>query len=199
VTVRLVGIGAPSGDPDAWSDVGFDVHGDAIGVANGAVLLGATGLVVAGADDLPAELEGVPLGAGEVRAGAEHPNGAFELDHLVLLTDSLERTSARIEETLGLECRRIRETSEVRQAFHRFDDEPEARGCILELVETDRVEGASLMGAVFNVRDLDSMAARYGADLVSPPKPAVQPGRFIATVRRAAGLPMPVALMTPGR
>ena len=197
-SARLVGMGVAGDDSHPWTDVGFAVADGAIGVANGAVLLGTAGLVISGVADLPADLEGVPLSAGEVLPTTDHPNGAFELDHLVLFTDSLERTSATIERILGLECRRIRETPDVRQAFHRFADETGARGCILELAETDRVDGAALMGLVFNVHDLDGLAERFGPDLVSAPKPAVQPGRHIATIRRTAGLPTAVALMTPG-
>lgn len=198
MNTRLVGVGVAGDDPHPWLGVGFDVAGGAVAVANGAVLLGATGLVVGGVDDLPADLDGVPLSAGEVVPAGEHPNGAFEFDHLVLVTDSLARTSAAIEDALGLECRRVRETPDVRQAFHRFADEPAARGCILELAETTRVDGAALMGVVFNLHDLRGAAERLGPDLLSPPKPAVQPGRLISTVRRSAGLPTAVALMTPG-
>lgn len=198
MNTRLVGIGVGSDDPYPWSDVGFDVTDNAVAVANGAVLLGAMGLVVSGVDDLPTDLDGVPLSAGEVVPAGDHPNGAFEFDHLVLFTDSLARTSAAIEDTLGLECRRVRDTPDVRQAFHRFSDEPGARGCILELAETSRAERASLMGVVFNLRDLEGAAGRLGPELVSPPKSAVQQGRLISTVRRAAGLPTAVALMTPG-
>jgi hypothetical protein len=35
-----------------------------------------------------------------------------------------------------------------------------------------------------------------GPTLVSAPKPAVQPGRWIATVRAEAGLSVPLALMS---
>ena len=198
MNARLVGIGVDGDDPQPWLDVGFDVTDAAVAVANGAVLLGASGLVVSGVVDLPADLDGVPLSSGEVLTAGDHPNGAFEFDHLVLFTDSLARTSAVIDYVLGLECRRVRETHDVRQAFHRFADEPGARGCILELAETSRVEGASLMGVVFNLHDLPAAAERLGPDLVSPPKAAVQPGRLISTVRRTAGLPTAVALMTPG-
>jgi hypothetical protein len=54
---------------------------------------------------------------------------------------------------------------------------------------------ASLWGFVLNVQDLDGIAAHLGPDVLSPPKPAVQPGRRIATFRSAAALGVPVALM----
>jgi hypothetical protein len=45
------------------------------------------------------------------------------------------------------------------------------------------------------VRSLDAVAHYLGPDVLSPPKPAVQEGRQIATFRQAAGLGVPVALM----
>jgi hypothetical protein len=196
MTCRLAGIGVPGGAAP-WKAVGFTVVDDAIAVANGALLLGAVGLVVA---DPPAaaDLEGVPLAVGEVRSPVDHENGAFELDHVVVLTDSLERTSAAVEDTLGLECRRIRETPTVRQAFHRFDSSFGSRGCIIEVVERAGQGVTGLMGVVFNVADLGALADRCDDDVMSRPKDAVQPGRQIASFRRETGLPLPVALMTPG-
>ncbi len=129
-----------------------------------------------------------------------HPNGAIELDHLVITTDSLERTSETITAQLDLPLKRVRETSSVRQGFHRFAPVGDHRGCIIEVVETPGVDHASLMGWVATVAspdDLHRLADDLGPDLVSPPKPAVQSGRLIATVRPDAGLGVPVALMTP--
>jgi hypothetical protein len=47
------------------------------------------------------------------------------------------------------------------------------------------------------VDDLYETADRLGPELLSPPRPAVQPGRHIASFRREAGLGLPVALMSP--
>ncbi len=199
--IQLAGIGV-EGDAAPWESAGFTVFDDTVPVANGALLLGVEGLVVTGRADLPTEVEGIPLANGEAPAVAEHQNGAFELDHVVLLTDSLERTSAAVHAAIGLECRRIRETPEVRQAFHRFDDVVDAesgerhRGCIIEIVERSGPGDTALMGVVFNVADLDALADRYDDTVVSRPKDAVQPGRRIASFRREAGLPIAVALMT---
>lgn len=114
------------------------------------------------------------------------------LDHIVVMTDSLERTSAAVEAVTGHECRRIRETSTVRQGFHRVGP----GGVIIEIVERTDVEAAHLWGFVVTVHDLD--AAIAGADgLIGAPRDAVQPGRRIATVRSAAGLATAVAVMSP--
>lgn len=197
MTVRLAGIGVPDA-PVAWETIGCIVVDGAIPLANGALLLGREGLVLADPVEA-ADLEGVPLSTGVTLPAVDHPCGAFELDHLVLLTDALERTSTVVHEMLGLEQRRIRETGTVRQAFHRFPDPPAGtgRGCIVEVVESDRVEGVVMMGVVLNVADLFDLADRLGPDVVSLPKPAVQPGRHIATVRRDVGLGTAVALMSP--
>lgn len=193
--MRLTGIGVPD-VPDAWAAIGCSVIGGAVPLANGALLLGVEGFVVA--DPVAATgIEGVPLAVGPVREPESHPSGAFELDHLVLLTDSLERTSEAVQSTLGLECRRVREAGSVLQAFHRFADAGGSRGCIIEVVESDRVDRTTLMGVVANVADLFELADRLGPDVMSIPKPAVQRGRYISTVRRDVGLGTAVALMTP--
>jgi hypothetical protein len=54
-----------------------------------------------------------------------------------------------------------------------------------------------LWGMVVSVDDLFEWAESVGADIVSPPKKATQPGRYIATVRSSVGLGVPFALMTP--
>ena len=218
--MMLAGIGVP-GEPGPWEAVGFTVRDGSVAVANGALLVGADGLALSpeiehggsgttggrepdlfGNGRGAAEVDGVALWVAERPAPAAHANGAFELDHLVLLTDSLERTSEAVQSILGLDCRRIRETPQVRQAFHRFgnvldDDGVRRRGCIIEVVERPGQARTALMGVVFNVGDLDAVAAQHGDGVLSRPRDAVQPGRRIAAFRRDAGLPVPVALMTP--
>lgn len=194
------------GTSDPWEALGFTVdEGGRIPFLNGALEFtgsdsGLLGLVVHIVDDvddvvdLPSDVEGIALASGVSAPALDHPNGSYELDHLVIITDALERTSDAVTATLGLERRRIRETSTVRQAFHRFGPQ---RGCILELVENLEAQRPSLFGLVVNVADLDAMAERYGPDVISEPKDAVQPGRRIATVRKRAGLGVATALMTP--
>ena len=191
------------GDSTPWQSLGFGVDDGVIALANGAIRVGAetTSLIVERLDG-PAEIEAVAVAVDGIRvrsgaslAGVEQPNGALELDHVVLMTDSIDRTSADVERVLGLSQRRIRETERVRQAFHRFADTDEARGCIVEVVERADLSGTSLWGLVVNVADLDAAVAA-GAGLLGAPRDAVQPGRRIATVGRAAGLPLAVAFMS---
>ncbi len=197
--------------------MGFDlVVGDdgagTIAFANGAVRImpgepSCDGLVVArpGGGEL-IDLDGIVVMVADqsdtsMTEGADrHPNGAIELDHLVITTDSLERTSGAITAHLDLSLKRVRDTGSLRQGFHRFAPVGDHRGCIIEVVETPGVDHASLMGWVATVADpgdLHRLADELGPDLVSPPKPAVQSGRMIATLRPGAGLGIPVALMTP--
>jgi hypothetical protein len=124
----------------------------------------------------------------------EHRLGAFELDHVVVSTDSLQRTCGAIEAATGAPLKRVREVGEIRQGFHRLG------GLVVEVVErAGQPPGpASFWGFVLNVEDLDVAAAHVGPELIGPPKDAVQPGRRIATIREsAAGLGLPVALMSP--
>ena len=55
---------------------------------------------------------------------------------------------------------------------------------------------ARLWGLAFVTEDIDRTTGRIG-DHVSGPRDAVQPGRKIATLRRGAGLAVPIAFMTP--
>ncbi len=208
MSVRLASVLA-DGSSEPWAALGFSVDASGrIALANGAIEFtgsgegGLSGLSIE-VDDAagftPADdIDGVPLRRGSVIAGADHSNGAFEIDHVVFRSPSLEFASEEIAAATGLEQKRIRETETVRQGFHRFPAQGGVKGCIIEIVEDPRATGSSLWGLVINVADLDATAERLGPDLIGDPKTAVQPGRTIATIRKEAGLGLPVALMTPG-
>lgn len=130
-----------------------------------------------------------------------HPNGVTALDHVVAISSDLDRTVAALE-AAGLDLRRIREeptpAGAPRQAFFRLGQ------AILEVVQepaeaTERSGGdrpAFFWGLAFIAPDLDATVAFLG-DRAGEARDAVQPGRRIATLRREAGLSLPVALMTP--
>jgi hypothetical protein len=124
----------------------------------------------------------------------EHPNSGTELDHVVVMTSSLDRTCAAITEATGAPLKRIRDLGSMRQGFHRIG----RGGLIVEVVERPEITEpvASLWGLVINVADLDHAVAMIGADLIGAPKDAVQPGRRIATLRSGAELGTAVALMS---
>ena len=116
------------------------------------------------------------------------------LDHVVVSTDDPDRTCAAIESAIGAEVRRVRRLDNgVEQRFHKLDN------TIIEVVSGPNLEsdGARLWGMVVSVDDLFALADSLGNDVMSPPKRATQPGRFISTVRGSAGVGVPFAMMTP--
>jgi hypothetical protein len=197
-----------AGDADTWRSLGFVVtddgrlplYGTSLRiVAPDAGPSGITGWTLSGVPEasVPSTIDGLPTTVAAVSTPtfADHPITAIGLDHVVVLTPDLERTSAAIAEATGCELKRIREVGTMRQGFHRIG----SGGLIVELVERPDVPDgpATFWGLVVNVDDLDAAYERIGPDRISAPKDAVQPGRRIATVRNDVGLGLPVALMTP--
>lgn len=129
------------------------------------------------------------------------PNGVTGLDHVVAISSDLDRTVGALA-AAGLDLRRVREeptpAGAPRQAFFRLGP------AILEVVQeppqaTERAGGdrpAFFWGLAFVAPDLEQTVAFLG-DRASEIRDAVQPGRRIATLRRSAGLSVPIALMTP--
>ena len=199
-------------DPLSWRSIGLDV--DAGHVAHvGHVRLhfdpdsagrGILSWTLAGTpDESVTDVDGLPTAHGEPAAlgglAPSHLIGAESIDHLVVLTPDIGRTVAAVERLLGLPLRRTRDADgdgvAMRQAFFRMGE------VVLELVggpHSDPAGGpARFGGLVFTVTSIEDAVDYLGEDLVSAPKPAVQPGRLIATVRPAAGLAVPLALMSP--
>jgi hypothetical protein len=200
--------------PDAWRRVGFAV--DDTGCCQvGTVRLriseqdDARGVVswvlVATPEDDVTDVDGLATSAGEppapsAAATGDHPNGARSIDHLVVVTPDVERTVRAVERTLGVPLRRTRDGESagrpVRQAFFRLGE------VILEVVGSPEpdprasAEPARFFGIAVTVVSLDAAVDLLGPELVSEHRPAVQPGRRIATVKSAAGLAVPVALMS---
>lgn len=189
------------GDVAAWERIGLHVDDGAARV--GGVTLrfdvgepaGLIGWGLVDSATAATDIDGLATTHVEPPAGPapHHPLRIVSFDHVVVMTSSLERTCGAIESATGEGLRRVREAGAVRQGFHRLGE------VIVEVVETAQVTSptASFWGFVWNVEDLPAACAALGPDVVSPPKPAVQPGRFIATVRESVGLGVPLALMTP--
>ncbi len=115
------------------------------------------------------------------------------IDHVVVMTNDLERTTSAIARVTGEPLKRVREAGDgIRQGFHRLGS------VIVEVVENVRVAQTHLWGFVLTVNNLDDVVAHVGPDVIGPPRDAVQPGRRIATIRSGVGLGVPVALITPG-
>jgi hypothetical protein len=197
------------GDPALWRSLGFVVTDDGLLPLHGTSLqivppldpsaepAGLTAWSVSGLHaGTPADLDGLPTDsvAPMNPVYADHPIGATGLDHVVVMTSDLERTSAAIFAATGCELKRIREIGSMRQGFHRIG----RGGLIVELVERPEIADgpAAFWGLVVIVDDLDAAGALLGPERISVPKPAVQPGRRIAPIRSDAGLGLPVAFMT---
>lgn len=196
--------------PDSWRAAGFDVHGDLCVVGTVRLRLVDTGrgrgiVEWSVRDAAKLELDGLPTTASETpptAAPEAHPNGVVSIDHLVVITPDLDRTTAALRDA-GFDLRREREGptpgGSRRQAFFRMGE------LILEVVEApagtriaaDPGGPARLWGISFLVEELEQTAATLG-DLLGDPREAVQPGRRIATLRKDAGLGPAIAFMTPG-
>jgi hypothetical protein len=179
--------------PGAWRALGFAVVDDAIALDGVALRLGAPELALA-IDGVPAgEIDGVRTLAAAAPAGGEptkQPNGVFAVDHFVIVSPDFDRTADALDR-LEIPLRRIRDAGGFRQGFRRLGP------AILELVEAQQMPPgpARIWGVTLIASDLDALAARLGPDRLRPIKDAVQPGRRIATLDRAAGLRTNVAFM----
>lgn len=200
-------------EPERWQALGFAVR-------DATVQLGTVHVLLAGADagrgivgwslrDITdTELDGLPTSVAKksptaIPAGhVEHVNSIVAIDHVVAMTPNLDR-SVEILQAAGLDLRRIREQATLagapRQAFFRLGE------VILEVVqEPDGVLAARADGADGPARfwglallsdDLERTVALIG-EHSGEIRMAVQPGRRIASLRRSAGLAVPVALMS---
>jgi hypothetical protein len=190
------------GAVEPWERLGLVVHEGLIPLFGTGIRItpvapaGMVGWALSGAIEPSTDVDGLATELVEPMAPifVNHPLGAFELDHVVVTTDSLERTCGEVERATGATLRRVREVGQMRQGFHRLG------GLIVEVVERAGLpEGpAAFCGLVLNVEDLDAAVARLGPEVIGAARPAVQPGRSIATVLESAGLGLPVALMTTG-
>ena len=195
--------------PAAWRALGFSVDGELCVVGETRIRLapdnsglGVTAWSLRGIADA-GDLDGLATTRSERPPpdGPVHPNGVTALDHLVVITPDLGRTVAVLE-AAGLDLRRVREeptpAGAPRQAFFRL------AAVILEVIQEpaeaiERAGGdhpAFFWGLAFTAQHLDATVSSLG-DRVGDIRDAVQPGRRIATLRRSAGLTLPIALMTP--
>ena len=212
---RLVGLEI-GGEIQPWEALGFPFEAHVTRIADVAITIvgGEPGLhgwaFALDGHDGPDRTELIDGIATTITRASEHnmaavkPDGASSskigrhtvvgLDHVVVNTSDPVRTCSAIESVLGLPVRRMREVGNgYEQRFHK------AENMIIEVVSGPRMApgDAHLWGLVASVEDLDALAGDLGDALTSPPKVAVQPGRRISTVRAAAGLGVPFALMSP--
>jgi Glyoxalase/Bleomycin resistance protein/Dioxygenase superfamily len=191
-----------AGEGEPWRALGFTVRDDTLRVG------GVTIRLVAGAEGgllawslrgaAGTELDGLPTTLAETTdpgpaSPPQHPNRAVGIDHVVAITDDLERTTTALE-AAGMDLRRRRELGPpgegARMAFFRVGE------VVLEVVERPEAAGpARFWGLVVVVEDLDACARALG-DRLGSVRDAVQPGRRIATARPQAGLSPAVAFMS---
>jgi hypothetical protein len=191
-------LGFAPGDEGAFALGGVTLRLAGAAAGDGVVELRVDGLteekpdglpIVATAGDGPMAAAGDgPVAAGYDRPAARssHPNGATAIDHVVVFTDDRDRTAAALE-AAGGDVRRRGGPPELPlpMAFVRFGV------LILEVAQAGGP--ARLWGLTVTVPDVDALAG----PLLGSPRPAVQPGRRIATVARAAGLSTALAFITP--
>lgn len=196
-------------DGERWAELGFTVSDGCceLGQVRLRFLPDASARGIVGwslRDLVDTELDGLPTTISErlpPRAAATHTNGVVAIDHIVASSPSLDRSVHALQRA-GLDLRRIREqpapAGSPRQAFFRLGAE------ILELIQepddvVQRMGGdgrpARFWGLALRVKNLDQTVELLGARVGSI-RPAVQPGRRIATVNRSAGLAVPLALMS---
>jgi hypothetical protein len=197
--------------PERWRALGFSVADGCCELGSVRVRLagGAAGAGMLGwslREIASCELDGLNTtrSTAPVREPApEHSNGVTAIDHVVAFSPALDR-SVRALQAAGLPLRRIREeptpAGAPRQAFFRLGAEileviQEPAGGLASAGSPDRP--ARLWGLALTVSDLDRTVALL-APHARPPRPAVQPGRRIATMDRSAALAIPIALMSPG-
>lgn len=182
-----------------WLRLGLPIVGDAASAS----LITDNCSIIWPDGDLPSGT--LMLGLSEVQSGttidgievdtsvAPEPDvsSPLSIDHVVINTDSLDRTCAEVERVTGHPLKRIREVGAMRQGFHRLG----RGGVIIEVVERPGVDRVSLWGFVVTVADLDSVVTN-ASGVIGPPRDAVQPGRRIATVASQADLGVAVAFMS---
>jgi hypothetical protein len=199
-------------DPAHWVALGFDVENERCQI--GRVVLSFTGAEAAPGqpgirswslrDLVSDQLDGLPTTISHKPVPGRapiHPNGVIAIDHLVAASPDLDRSVAAMQ-AAGMDLRRVREeptpAGAPRQAFFRLGHE------ILELIQepvavVEHAGGGDhsvrFWGLALQVEDLDRCAEQLEGN-ISEVRDAVQPGRRIASVRRSAGLAVPLALMT---
>jgi hypothetical protein len=209
ITIDEILVGDP---PEAWAAAGYAVDDDGscrvgqvrirlVGREGGKRILGWSLRGAPAARLAAGGLDGVPTTASEaapVEPGT-HPNGARFIDHVVLLTPNLRRTTAALD-AIGLAPRGERDSdtygAPMRQVFFRLGE------VILELIgqpDSDADGDPGFFGLAVTVDDLDATAGLLGEHL-GQVKDAVQDGRRIATLRhRDLGMSVATAFMSPDR
>jgi hypothetical protein len=187
--------------PERWEALGFATRDGGIELGGIRVTLGVEGhgitrWAIRGLKNTT-EIDGLPTAAAPPQPPllnpetVPHPNGATGIDHVVVTSPDFDRTAAALN-AAGIPLKRIRDAGGFLQGFRRLGP------AILELVEARQAPPghARFWGLVVIVTDLEALKDRLGNHLGAV-KPAVQPGRQIATLRPSAGVTPRLAFMDP--
>jgi hypothetical protein len=153
------------------------------------------------APPLDAEVDGLPIAADvtadttTAAAATGHGPAVAAVDHLVVATPDIERTTGAFTAALGDPRRTVdaaRGDQGVRYRFWLLGT------CVLEAIGPVEPSGdgpARFAGLAFTAPDLGVFG-----DVTGTPRPAVQTGRTIATFRtREHDVSVPLAVLTPRR
>ncbi len=186
--------------PERWAELGFDVD------EHGSLDIGGVRVRLAEADgggitawslvrvNAMGSIDGLPTPVPRVLRPPPfktHPNGATGIDHLVVVSSSLDRTASALARA-GVELRRRVDPDRGRIGFRRLGP------AVLEVVERDDLgsDEARFWGLAVVVISLEQLAERLG-DRLGPIQQALQPGRRIATLGSGIGISVPLAFMSP--
>lgn len=188
-------------DPDAWHAAGFAVDGDRFSAGGVTIELtgadGPRGLLAWSLEHPePFSVDGLSH-VETIRPGspAEHRNGASAVDHVVVSTPNVQRTTDALDR-LGITPRRTVQGGRGRDLVYRFFL---LGTCLLEVIGPREPSGddpARFAGIAFTAPDLRTVADVTGA--AGAARDAVQPGRRIVSLgHRQLGISVPVAFLTP--
>jgi len=191
--------------PPCWGGMGSD-HFIEVNVAG----------VATSIDDLD-DTENAEHQAVRASVAVPHPNGALGLYSMCVTTPDFEGTISALQQS-GLALRRVRRPDDATSggrpmAFFKFGAPP-GRDVILELVGPCTSDGAAkamehmgfsmgehamIAGLVVEVPSISPIARLLGLQLLGAERDAAQGhGRRIALLKhKAAGLPLPLAFITP--
>jgi hypothetical protein len=188
--------------PGAWQALGFHVDDGNLDLGGIRIRLGddeereGTGILSWSLRGVNAmgSIDGLPSPVPRVLRPppfATHPNGATGLDHVVVSTPDFNRTAAAFRRA-GMPLKRTHEAGEMRQGFRRMGS------AIVELVHSPQVNGSDthFWGLTVVVISLEDLSQRLG-DRLGEIRPAVQPGRRIATLQPTDGVSPRLAFMSP--
>jgi hypothetical protein len=199
VALDIAGTGTP------WGELGLMVADEVTQVGDVTLRFGSDGEGIVGwalhGPDGPADLDGLrttwlpePI---TPNAPRKHRLELPSVDHVVIATPDPRRTF-RCFQSAGLALKREREGGTVErplvQGFFRHGE------ATVEVVGPREVRDdgpARFWGLTLVAGDLEAAVTALGDERCWPIRDAVQPGRRIATLRRGAGLPARVALISP--